>query len=110
MLYTALASVMGAREKFPQTEAEVDADLAKAHAQQPPASKAEPPASPLLWVVRVVALGALAVCLFWPIWIFLQGGEGFDARFMQFRAWLIVPTLVYFVAGTTWAVLRDKAS
>lgn len=110
VLYIALASVMGAREKFPRTEAEVDADLAKAHAQQPPAPKEAPPSSPLLWVVRVVALGALAVCLAWPIWIFLQGGEGFGARFMLFRTWLVVPTLVYFVAGTTWAVLRDKAS
>jgi len=109
VLYTALASVMGAREKFP--EAEAAADRAKARRQPAaPASQAAPPGDLMLWVVRALALGALAVCVLWPIWIFLQGGDGFEARFLLFRKWLIVPTLVYFAAGTAWAVKRDKAS
>lgn len=111
ILYIILASMMGAKEQYPQTEDEVDADLHKAHEIQdqptPPAAPA--PSDPVLWAARVVAIGCLAVCAIWPIWIFLQGGEGFQARFDTFRTYLIVPTILYFIAGTTWAIKRDKA-
>ncbi|MFP4500131.1 MAG: purine-cytosine permease family protein [Candidatus Hydrogenedentota bacterium] len=111
LLYIALASFMGARETYPLTEEEVDPDLQKAHAQHNQPVPQEPPApgGPVLLLARVVAIGALAVCAIWPIWIYFQGGDGFAERFATFRNWLIVPTVIYFIAGTTWAVKRDKA-
>ncbi len=110
VLYILLASMMGAREKFPETEEEAAARL---KAEQPPAPVAASPgpdADAVLWLARIVALACLAVCLGWPIWIFLQGGDGFDERFLAFRKWLIVPTVIYFIFGTIWAVKRDRAS
>lgn len=56
----------------------------------------------------VIALGSLAVCLLWPMYIFLMGNDGYDARFETFTMWLIAPTLVYFIAGTYYAVKRDR--
>ena len=116
ILYIALASVMGARDRYPEAEAAAaqpagktapprDTEAAPAEATLPP-----PKHDPVLWVARVVAVAALAVCLLWPIWIYIQGVDGFEARFDAFRTWLIVPTLVYFVFGTMWAIRRDRAT
>lgn len=110
VLYIVLASMMGAREKYPETEQE---DEAKARPSgQPAAAPEATPASPggaVLWTSRILAVGALAACFFWPIWIYVRGAEGFDERFLAFRQWIIVPTLIYFVFGSLWLIKRDQA-
>ena len=113
ILYIVLASMMGARDRYPEAEGASTGegapprDTAAAPAE---ATLPAPKSDPVLWVARVAALAALAVCLLWPIWIYFQGMEGFEGRFDTFRTWLIVPTIVYFVSGTTWAIRRDRAS
>lgn len=110
VLYIVLASLMGARDRFPETAEETACGTGAARtkgggAVQPRKAVQEP----LTWVSGLVALAALAVCILWPVWICIAGAEGFEARFALFRVWLIVPTLVYFVAGTYWAIARDMA-
>lgn len=108
VLYIGLAALMGARDQFPETQEEA---RAKAMPKKSPPARVAPEtgAGPLLWIARVAALGALAACVIWPIWIFIEGADGFDARFAIFRKWLIVPTLLYFIAATYWAVKSDGA-
>jgi len=109
VLYIILASMMGAREKFAETEE--DAAGKERAAQKPaPVAAADEGVDAMLWLARIVSIGCLAACLIWPIWVFLQGAEGFDERFLAFRKWIIVPSVIYFIFGTLWAVKRDKAS
>jgi NCS1 family nucleobase:cation symporter-1 len=110
-LYIALASVMGARETYPESESDIQETARRADEASGPAVPPKPAVDggPVLLLARVFAIGALVVCAAWPIWIFTQGGEGFAERFATFRTYLIVPTIIYFIAGTVWAIKRDKA-
>ncbi len=105
IVYIVFALLAGARN-MPHTEAEPESipDVI------PPAPAPKPGRAMNLrtGLAGLAALGSLVVCFLWPLYIFMQGNEGYDARFDVFKAWLIVPTLVYFVAGTYYAVKREK--
>jgi len=114
VLYIVFASMAGAREKFAD-------DLEDSTSQQRVDKPAEPAvelpkwaekpkkADPVLWVCAIVAIASLAVCLILPIWVYRTGGENYEQNFQWFKQILIVPTLIYFVTGTIWAVKRNKA-
>lgn len=107
VLYIITAGMAGAKEKFPEEAEEA------APAPAPAAAKAEAPAQgadAVLWIARIVSLACLAICFIWPITVFLGGSDGFADRFATFRTWLIVPSVIYFIFGTLWAIKRDKAS
>jgi NCS1 family nucleobase:cation symporter-1 len=57
----------------------------------------------------LVAAVCLLICLIWPLWIFWAGSEGYEARFESFKSLLIWPSIVYFVAGTWFAIRWDAA-
>jgi hypothetical protein len=63
----------------------------------------------VLWICGAVALASLAACIILPIWVYMTGGEDYERNFAWFKRILIWPTLIYFIAGTIWAVKRDKA-
>ena len=65
---------------------------------------------PVTLAAGVIALGCLAWCLLWPLYIFLRGTEGYEARFATFKMWLLLPTLVYFITGTYYAIKRGGAA
>ncbi len=114
VLYIAFASVAGAREKLPQ-EAEAESEN-KGNEQEfrsaaeeynfPPPKK---PADVLMWASAVIAVLCLAVCLIWPLWIFFGSGADYDDQVASFKRLLIVPSVIYFIAGTIWMVRRNKA-
>ncbi len=105
VLYIVFALMAGAR-KVPRGTVE-EAPVASAPAAAA-AANAGPSMDLQTVLAGVVALGSLAVCLIWPIYIFLRGTDGFDGRFELFTTWLIVPTVLYFIAGTWYAVRREK--
>ncbi len=61
-----------------------------------------------LWVTGIVAAGSLLLCLILPIWVYLSGGPKYEQNLATFKHILIWPSLIYFVAGTAWMVMREK--
>ncbi len=107
VLYTVFSILAGAK-KVPF---EVDAparSAANTQATTAPKSETAAAISPMAMVAGIVAVLCLAWCLFAPIYIFLRGVDGYDARFVAFKSWLLLPTLVYFIAGTYYAVKQDR--
>lgn len=43
-----------------------------------------------------------------PLVVWLAGLEGYDDSLAWFKRWLLLPTLVYFVASTIWQLRRMK--
>lgn len=105
VLYIVFALLAGAKKVPSVAEEAVPASAAKATAS-PGNGTASTDVSTIL--AGVVALGSLALCFLWPIYIFIQGNDGYEGRFDAFKLWLIVPTLLYFIAGTYYAVKRER--
>ena len=113
VLYIIFASIAGAREKFPD-------DPEDSTAQETVDEQAEPPVEmpkwteepkktdPALWICAIAAIASLAACLILPIWVYRTGGEDYGQNFAWFKQILIVPTIIYFVTGTIWAVKRNR--
>ena len=59
-------------------------------------------------VSGLVALAALVVCIAFALYVFAAEAVDYTDRLACFKRWLIVPTLVYFVAATYWQVLRTR--
>lgn len=116
VLYIIFASIAGAREKF---EEAVEGQMPQSERQEPQVSETDTDISAgekskdskdaVLWVSRIVALVSLLMCVILPIWVYITGGEQYEQNFATFKNILIWPTLIYFVAGTIWAIKRDKA-
>ena len=104
--YMVLASLGGARQPAPQ-DAEEE--------QHPkPLSEAAVPAEegrsrgPLYWASGTVALVCLVGCVAIPAAVYLGGPEAFEANLSWLKRYLLAPTLLYFVAATTWQLLRMR--
>ena len=114
VLYIIFAPMAGAREKFAdQTEEALDqettGETTENAAQMPKWTEAPKKTDVVLWICAIAALASLAACLILPIWVYRTGGEDYEQNFAWFKQILILPTVVYFVTGTIWAVKRDKA-
>ena len=123
VLYIIFASMAGAREgprlagtKFedePAKEipekAESEPTASKSDVDVPAAQKIENSKDAVLWISRVVTVVSLLMCLILPIWVYVTAGRQYEQNFATFKNILIWPTLIYFVAGTIWAIKRDKA-
>ena len=59
------------------------------------------------WVAILIALAELVACVVMPFRVYWSGVSDYEAGLDGFKRWLIVPTLVYFVAGT-WAASRTR--
>lgn len=116
VLYTVFASMAGAREKYPESQPEETAAdeprRAAVPTTEPPQAKR--PATPLLRLAQVITVGCLLVCAIWPLVVYLSGdslgGEGYMKSWEVFRKYLIIPTVVYFIFGTLWAVQGERRS
>jgi NCS1 family nucleobase:cation symporter-1 len=110
-LYTILAGLAGAKEKYPQA-AEAERVESKRQADEKQAvAKREAPPTMKLRMARAISMLMLAICVIWPIMVYCAGddfgGTAFMAAWETLKAWLIVPSLVYFVTATIWAIERD---
>jgi NCS1 family nucleobase:cation symporter-1 len=116
VLYIIFASMAGARERFDeQPEEQVPRNVSpESSAGEPDVAswteqKKDTGKDPLLWISGIFAVAALLACLILPIWVFVTGGSQYEQNFATFKNILIWPTLIYFVAGTIWAVKRNKS-
>ncbi len=116
VLYIIFASMAGAREKFADEAQEQPAEQITGKAadgenkvRMPRWTEAPKKADVVLWICGIVAMASLAACIILPIWVYITGGEDYERNFAWFKRILIWPTLIYFIAGTIWAVKRDKA-
>lgn len=105
VLYVVFALLAGARTVPAAAGTQEIAALTDARV---PPKAAAPARDAVTLAAGGMALLSLGWCLLWPFYIFARGIEGFEERFADFRLWLIVPTLVYFAAGTWYAVRREK--
>lgn len=108
VIYIVLAAVAGAKERPPDT-AESDGRLPRdslEHVSDQEAGAKR--VDPILWIAGLVALAALCVCFVMPLRVYLAGREGYADNLDVFKKWLIVPTAVYFVAGTFWQLRRKE--
>ena len=110
ILYILFSLLAGAKNAFlEQQEEPVAPDVNSAGPTTSGAAANKRLSLPVL-AAGVVALACLAWCLLAPVYIFLRGIEGYDGRFESFKAWLILPTLLYFAAGTYYAVKRGETT
>lgn len=113
VLYIVFAGMAGAKTDYPEAavaeQREQDRiDRGKAHI----AAKDEGQPTTKLQVARVISLLMLGFILVWPIIVYASGeqfgGPGFMSAWETFKTWLVLPTLIYFVSATIWAIERDK--
>ncbi len=114
ILYIVFASMAGAREKFEDEPQEVASEKSEDVPELGKVKLADAFAPPrqvdvLLWGSAIVALASLAVCLILPLWVYTRGGGEYNDALATFKKVLIVPTLIYFVTGTIWAIKRNEA-
>jgi len=106
VLYIVFAWIAGAREDLEELETAPESIQPKAprHLEQKKPGRMDAG----LLVTGIVAAGSLLLCLILPIWVYLSGGPKYGQSLATFKHILIWPTLVYFVAGTVWMVMREK--
>lgn len=104
VLYLLLAPLAGARDSYPEP--------APAQAPAPPGAAAPPaPAAArgfVFWAAGTAALAALAACLWLSFTVFREAGPQAAQALSSARAWMVFPTLVYFVAGTLFYQARGS--
>ena len=114
VLYIIFAAMAGAREKFdeeveapaPRTAWAVEREPMASELHNFPPPKVKP--DPVLWVAGIVALLSLAACVVLPLWVYSSGTTKYADNLATFHKLLIWPSLIYFVAGTIWALKKDK--
>ncbi len=63
----------------------------------------------IVWLTGLLALASLIACAALPFVVYAAGVENHSGILTSFHRWLIVPTAVYFVAGTVFYNLRRGA-
>lgn len=107
VLYIVLSILAGAKKVTPETPGS-EKILEKKPATSSTHNSARTHVDGATLLSGAIALTCLAICLIWPLWILLRGTDGYEARFAEFKLWLILPTLIYFVAGTIYLARREK--
>jgi len=101
--YIVLTLVFGERD----CEAEEPEGVEHAEIPAVPAPRHSVGAAPaLLWLTGLLALASLIACVVLPFVVYAAGVENHAVTLAAFHRWLIVPTAVYFVAGTIFYNLR----
>lgn len=104
--YWFLAKAMGAADSVQHDDPQADSGLRRPDAASPPAARSSS------WSERVsglVAAVALASCLWLGYSIVNVPAESYSSALETLHGQLAIPTLVYFVAGTIFFTLRDRA-
>ena len=110
VLYLLFASMAGAREKLSDEQAGQRAftEPPVKPAMSRTANASERHTDVIVWVSGIVAVVSLFTCLVLPIWVYVAAADVYGQRFGAFKTMLIWPTLIYFIAGTVWAVRKKK--
>ena len=110
LLYTGLASTMGARGTYSEAanmeSAEKQRQLEeKVFLENDAVKSTESPVrntSTSFLAARLTAYLSLAACAVMSVQVYLDGDLDW------FRTWLIVPTLIYFISATAWIMQKEK--
>jgi NCS1 family nucleobase:cation symporter-1 len=102
-LYTALAAVAGARVPAPAGASGIPGIERRG---MPPATPSRPGGGATVVIAGVVSLAALVICLWLPVRAASQSAAEVTTTLPGVQGWLIVATLVYLVAGTTFYLKR----
>ncbi|UCE99829.1 MAG: nucleoside transporter, partial [Planctomycetota bacterium] len=115
VLYLVFSLVAGAREKFTRQDREkthengiCDTVPAETLIEIQARHTSKSGKDAVLWISGIIVVASLLACLILPVWVYITAGSSYDQNFATFRNILICPTLIYFVAGTIWAVKIDK--
>ena len=111
VLYIVLAFMAGAQSTTPEPTAGTPESEGRAHVGGESGSNAIDRASgdgpaTAFGLSGIAALAALAVCAAFALYVYFASGDDYAGRLAWFKRWLIVPTLVYFVAATYWQMRR----
>jgi NCS1 family nucleobase:cation symporter-1 len=107
LAYIALAAVAGARGSLPAEGVAASSVPSGAEARPAAGRPARPPGT--RWFLSgAVALLALAGCLLLPFWVYSAPTTEYAFRLASFKGWVLMLTLVYFVAGVTWMNANEK--
>ncbi len=104
VLYVVLAALSGARGPLPSVPPEPES-TARGAVAGPAAGS---PAAGGQRVLGAIALLALLACAALALYVHLAGPAGYLERLKSFQRWLMLPTLVYFVAATIWQLRRMR--
>lgn len=108
IIYVIFSAMMGARIPYtPQAEAEEKAEAERrekeqAWLQQHESAQTTVSGSMKQKIAGLVALLSLGVCLAMAVYVFNGGAMEI------FRTWLILPSIVYFISVTLWAMEKEK--
>jgi NCS1 family nucleobase:cation symporter-1 len=108
--YLLLASMMGARESYPQAESAEQAESLRKQqeadflANQVESTKQTESSSfnPAARIARLVSYASLLACAGLAVAVYITGDLA------SFHQWLILPTLAYFVSATYWIINKEK--
>ncbi len=112
LLYIGLASIEGARgaagetpeeEGVPVRHPDPISQVEQAEGGGPSAGGSGKNRLPGL-----IAVAALIACFVMPLLVCLAGPDGHAGNLAQLRQWLILPSLIYFAAGTLFYVRRQR--
>jgi cytosine permease len=108
--YAVFAALMGARSAYPEADRYEAAERARKAAEREYLDRESTaahtarrrPGDRITAAARGVAVLSLVLCLGMAIRVLLGGSLD------TFRNWLILPTLMYFVAATVWIVRKER--
>lgn len=111
ILYVVLASFMGAREQYEQSAIEEQQESLRKQTEVEflATQRAELDIKPkdnvsvMYKLARMVTYLSLVVCAGMGIAVYM------GSSFTEFKAWLILPTVIYFVAATVWICRKESA-
>jgi cytosine permease len=55
-----------------------------------------------------VSMLALLACLILPLIVLMSNPQNYDRMFVIMREWIILPTVIYFLAGSYWRIKREN--
>ncbi|MBN1341719.1 MAG: nucleoside transporter [Phycisphaerae bacterium] len=118
ILYTAFAAMAGATGQFPEEPEEAEPPTSAADVSAAPPQSSTPAettsdqnpqgSTAAMWITGTLSLACLVACLALPIWVFVMGTTGYEDRLVTFKKIIIVPSIIYLITATIWAVQREK--
>jgi len=108
ILYIILARLAGAKQAVGRTKPQVDVPTVTAEYDSSTRPDEKTKTNFAVKLSGLIALLSLAVCVVLMVWVFMSDIADYSQRINEFKKWLIVPTLIYFVTATAWQVLRSK--
>ena len=112
--YMVAAAFAGAKVAYPEQQAAEKAAYDKRIREEEAffshdeaivrASKAGSRRSSLVSLAKFVAISSLIACCGLAVWVYVAG----TAALPEFKEWLMVPTVLYFISGTYWFTRKES--